>query len=498
MKTATAAWLSAVAMTLTSLTVAALTQDHGDVGVIAPAQRLDLRRPTVPLDVDLSKFVLRGTLEVEGRLGHAVVQAERATDTYLAFSMSSAAEAESASHPPLNLAIVVDRSGSMQGKRLANAVEAARGMVKRLRDGDVVSLITYNTVAATLIEPTVVDADNRDRLVARIDGIAAQGDTCISCAIEAGLEVLRGRDDMVSRILLLSDGQATAGVRDVAGFERLAERARDGGCSISSVGVDADYNEVIMTAVASASNGRHYFVSEPGGLPTIFDRELDSLHALVASGTELVIDLAPGVELLEVYDRSFERRGHALVVPLGTFTEVETKTLLVKVRLSEALEGKLPVAEVHLSYDDLVEGQIVAAAASLVASSSDDPARWTEIDPLVGARVERAQTTAALWEANRLFQKGSVEQARAAVDARRLALADSRAALATRAAPAKRAAVEADVDRQLAVLDGATAGFVAPPRTAAQGKGGALPAAPARKGRVQVRQNASEAFDLAY
>lgn len=85
--------------------------------------------------------------------------------------------------------------------------------------------------------------------------------------INAAMDALRARSNgTVKRVLLLSDGEATADMRDVASFGRLAERARDMVCAISSVGVDVDYNERIMSTIARRSNGRHYFVENPAGL----------------------------------------------------------------------------------------------------------------------------------------------------------------------------------------------------------------------------------------
>src|SRR5690606_17839869 len=146
-----------------------------------------------------------------------------------------------------------DRSGSMRGKRLDNAIEAARTMVRRLRDGDVVSVITYDTATQTLVPATTIDSTSRQEVVSRIGDITLGGDTCISCGIDEAMSALRGRDGMVKRVLLLSDGEATAGVRDVEGFRRLAARAREMDCAITSIGVDVDYNERIMSALALES-----------------------------------------------------------------------------------------------------------------------------------------------------------------------------------------------------------------------------------------------------
>src|SRR5688572_6140594 len=115
--------------------------------------------------------------------------------------------------------------------------------------------------------------------------------------------MLGQRPGMVSRILLLSDGLATAGVRDLPGFKRQAEDVRRLGASITTIGVDVDYDERLMSALARDSNGGHYFVEQADKLPGIFDTEMSTLTKTVANQAELVVDLAPGVFADQVFDR---------------------------------------------------------------------------------------------------------------------------------------------------------------------------------------------------
>ncbi len=343
----------------------------------------------------------------------------------------------------------------MQGKRLRNAIDAAHGMVRRLREGDVVRVITYNTTTETLVPRTAVSADTRERIVSEISGIRAAGDTCISCAIDTAMRALAVQNGMVKRMLLLSDGQATAGIRDVAGFRRLAERARSRGMPISSVGVDLDYNERIMTAIAQQSNGRHYFVENAAGLPEVFDGELESLTRTVAVAARLRLELAPDVRLL----RTFEREDQTIVVPLGGFAQGDEKTLLAKVSVRPGAAGPQVLARVRLVYDDLVTAEAGEAGGELTVHLSPEATREADLDPLVAGRLGRSETAATLVRANQLFAAGNIQGAISALASKRAELSERMLMASRAAAESQRAEVQADFDRQLAALDSANRTF---------------------------------------
>ncbi|HZO12861.1 MAG TPA: VWA domain-containing protein, partial [Polyangiaceae bacterium] len=367
----------------------------------------------------------------------------------------------------------------------------------RLRDGDMVSVATFNTAVQTLAPPTVIDSRSREEVIRRIEGVTAEGDTCISCGLENGMAALRGgRAGMIKRMLLLSDGEPTSGVRDVEGFRTLAERARDMDCTISSVGVDVQYNEVLMSAIAITSNGRHYFVENPSGLPTVFDQEIQSLVKTVAASAEMRIGLAPGVQVLEVLDRAFRREGDELVVPMGSFAAGEEKTVLAKVRVPRGSSGMRSVADVRFTFSDLLKNTQGVGVGQLSASLTDDDSKVSDLDPIVAGRLGRAETASALREANQLFKNGDVAGARAKLADARTAANQARAKFAPRASAPRREALNRDFDKQVAGLDEAEEGFASAPAA----KPGAAPAPPqdSRRGRAQVRSNESSAAELGF
>src|SRR5688500_15453230 len=195
-----------------------------------PAGSATGKEPLADL-TDRSHFQAGKTLMMEGRLGHRVLPAGTDSDTYLFVDVSADRARKALTPAPLNLAVVIDRSGSMKGKRLQNAFAAARSAVQRMRDGDTVSVITFNTGAEVMVAPTQVNASSRARILAAIKPVKAAGDTCISCGVETAMRLLGRREETVSRILLLSDGEATSGVRDLPGFRRIAEDCRNMGAS---------------------------------------------------------------------------------------------------------------------------------------------------------------------------------------------------------------------------------------------------------------------------
>lgn len=445
---------------------------------------------------DRSHFQAGKTLTMEGRLGHRVLPAGSDSDTYLFVDVTADRTRKALTPAPLNLAIVIDRSGSMKGKRLSNAFAAARSAVQRLRDGDQVSVITYNTAAEVMVAPTLVSAASRGSILAAIKPVKAAGDTCISCGVETGMRMLGRRDQMVSRMLLLSDGEATRGVRDLPGFQRIAEECRSMGASITTIGVDVDYNERILSQLARDSNGRHFFVADPSGLPPVFDEEMRSLAETVATGTELTIDLAPGVFADHIFDRPAVQRGTQMVVPLGSFAGSDHKTLLVRLRVPRGAAGERPVAAVRLHYSDLAEGGEGDCEGELVAQLSDDPSAIAPLDGLVSARVSASETAETLETANDLFRRGDADAARAVIATRREGLLQKRKAgvLGPRAVEATKS-----FDKQDAVLSGADEGFAQPPPVAAGGEASpatATPPAADRAGKSQVRHNQQDAFEL--
>jgi Ca-activated chloride channel family protein len=474
MKLQTLLLISATGMIATGGIVWTTAAPSATTKIAAIESLVPIEKPAptaAPPRVDRSHFQSGKTLMVEGRLGHAVLPANVDSETYL-FVDVAGADAVAKTPAPLDLSIVIDRSGSMVGKRLVNALAAARTAISRLRDGDTASVIAFNTETQVVSPRTVIDDASRKRILSQIATINAFGDTCISCGIETAMRTLGNRDDMVKRILVLSDGQPTAGVRDLDGFNRVAESCRRMGASVTTIGVDVGYDEKVMSALARGSNGKHFFADDPKALPPIFDKEMESLTKTIAKRAELTLDLAPGVFVDHVFDRVATSSVGQLVVPLGSLSAGEHKTLLVRLRVPRGTAGDRAVAAVRMRYDDLVETRPGLCEGQLVTHLTTDASTLSPLDAIVSARLAATDTARTLEAANDLFRNGQNAAARGLIATQAAKVHALRQVGGKAVAPSRRETFDRALETNEAAL--ATAGdsfskpdsAVAPPPTA--------------------------------
>ncbi len=496
MKPANVALLALVGMILSSVTVYSLTPPRG-AALVGPATGDAVPRTPVAAVAtgvgapERARFRDGASVTLEGRLGHGRLLRGGARETFLLLEARGEGSAAARAAAPVNLSLVIDRSGSMAGARMANAIRAALSAVDRLSDGDVVSVVAFDTQPVVVVPPTPVGAFERSRIADRIRALAVGGNTCISCGIDEGLALLERNAGRIHKMLLLSDGEANRGVLDVPGFREIARRALARGATVTTIGVDVSYNEKILTAIALESNGRHYFVEDDASLARIFEAEAEAATTAIASHAEASIDLAPGVELLEVDGRSFRREGRRVVVPIGALTRGDLRTVLLRLRVPAADEGEVPVARAELTYRDLVEDRLARCGGELALEITSDPAQVTPIDPVVAGRVSRGATGATLLRANDLFLQGKLGDARGAIEERRREVQRA-AEEAVAAAPAdKKAEVDRDFKKQLDDLEQASKGVAAAAAAPAAGPQQSRPA------RAAAKTNAQHAFDAA-
>lgn len=516
MRIATVGVLATLGMILTSTAVWSATTPTGDAterradtreGDRNEPSKPDTRDPKQPDDpppvVDKSTFVAGKSLMMEGRIGHAKMLADARGETFLYVDVRSESDVldrfGNRGFEPLNLAIVIDHSGSMKGQRERNALDAAAGMIRRLRDGDTVSVVAYADEARIVVPVSTISSGTRERIIADMrDGMLGKpsGHTCISCGLELGMRTLNGRREGIDRMLLLSDGEANRGTQDEAGMRTIARQARNRGVTISSIGVDVDYNERLMSAIAREGNGRHYFSETGANLDDIFDQELESLITALAKDGKLVVELAPGVRVAEVLGRTYQQVDRRVIVPMGTFAAGEQKTFLLRVEVPPSPAGERPIAAVTFTYDDLAAGTPGECFGELATSMTPVAREVSPLDAIVLGRLTRSETARTLEQANVLFAQGRTEEAQAIVSGQLNELGERRkqATAASGASgffdPFKRD-LDKEFEEQAAVLDDANLGFD-------QAASAPQPAPASRPGKAQVRKNAEkiDAFDL--
>ncbi len=457
MKIRTVALLISAGMLLSSAVGWTFGPLRGASAAVAPSVIEQQSGDPAKDDTALASFETGTTLRLGGRVGHAHL-APGSTGTTFVLLEAKTGDVDRATAPaPSHLALVIDRSGSMRGERLRSAIAGANAAVDHLGEGDVVSVIAFDSRPTRVVPATVIEAGNRERIKSAIRGITVGGDTCISCGIDDGIAELRGTSGKVERMIVLSDGEATAGIRDLAGFRSLATHAREKGVSVTTIGVGTSYNQKILGGIAQEAGGGHYFIEDAASMERAFQTEADKLRATVAVDAEATIELGAGVELVRVFDRAFQKQGNRIVVPLGSFGKDETQTVLIEVRVPTGAAGAAKVANVELGYRDLVRSEPGRARGTLAVDINEGE---SELDPIVSGRVQRSQTAAAVLGANDLFQQGKFDEAQAQLATAQQALSVAAARAKKRPAPAgRRSELEQNFEGQASALSNASSGL---------------------------------------
>ncbi|HSJ05507.1 MAG TPA: VWA domain-containing protein [Longimicrobiales bacterium] len=274
---------------------------------------------------------------------------------------------------PLNLSLVLDRSGSMHGAKLAAARAAAALLVRRLSPDDVVSVVAYDDSVATIAEPAKGDA--QATLPRQVEAIETGGSTNLSGGWLRGRELL-GRNRLeggINRLMLLTDGLANVGILFPQQLTGLAAQGKTDGITTTTIGFGTDYDEHLLRAMADAGGGSMYYIENPDQAASIFGDELQDLIALGAQNVTVTIRPAPVARLTTVHhDYPRTSAGTALTLELGDIYAREPKPLLIELMVAGANETDTTVLDLSVEGDVLtagggVERQVVTLPVVLTA-----------------------------------------------------------------------------------------------------------------------------------
>ncbi len=353
-------------------------------------------------------------LELDAELGQSVLPLGKSGKVYLRLSLKGMPITSRKERPPVNVALVLDRSGSMKGERIASAKAAANVALERLSAQDMVSIVAYNHEVAVL-QPAAQLGDGRS-LAQKIDRLTADGRTALHAGVVSGAaEVERNLDEArVNRVILLSDGLANVGPSSPRELGELGRKLGAKGISVSTIGLGLDYNEDLMQRLAAASDGNHAFVEDPEDLAGIFASEFGDALSITAKDIEIIIECRIGFKPVRVLGREAQVEGNRIRLKLNQLQGANERYFIVELEQPEIrTPGDAVVASIAVDYLDLASGARRQAAAKATARYSESSeAVEQSINKAVMSQVSTQVATETSEAAVELRDKGDIAGAR--------------------------------------------------------------------------------------
>lgn len=309
----------------------------------------------------------------------SVLPADDPQNVILKITLDAPKVPENTTRPRVNIALVMDRSGSMGGTKIEMAKTAAMEALSRLGMDDVFSLVTYATDVTTLVPAQKVR--KTDSIINAVKSIEAGGNTALFGGVSQGAAEIRKNieDDYVHRVVLLSDGLANIGPRNPADLGRLGTGLFKENISVTTVGVGTDYNEDLMAQLAQKSDGNTYFAEFETDLPRIFAAELGNVLNVVAKQVVVTITLPAGIEPVEIIGREGRIRGNRIELSMNQLYGGQEKFALAEVRMNAQKDGSsVEIAKADVSYQDLFSMKTLSSQAKATAHFSRNKAKVKE------------------------------------------------------------------------------------------------------------------------
>jgi Ca-activated chloride channel family protein len=319
---------------------------------------------------------------------------------------------------PLNIALVIDASGSMADGKLEAAKAAALGLVGRLTDQDRLTLVSFATDVQVHLDGVAVTQDNLVQIQTEVSSLTTRGMTNLSGGWFAGVDCAARVEEadprMVPRVILLSDGQANEGITDPGELREHAAELRLRGVLTSALGIGDGYDELLLRGIAESGGGRLHDAELTSEISSVLLGELDDIFGTLVEGAQISLNVPAGVHVEVLGKQDSVLRDGCVVASLGPIQSDIERVAVFKVTCPAARGGET----LHFTLD--ASGRLVADAAML----NSDPVEVSLMaaDGTANARQQHdpefAEIVARTWSAHIVAAAARLNRDRAFDEAR--------------------------------------------------------------------------------
>ena len=289
----------------------------------------------------------------------------------------------------VDMVIVLDRSGSMKGRKINDARQAIMDLLSNLTSKDRFGLITYSDAVRIEVGLQPITPDNRQRMETAVTGVRVGGGTNLGAGLQAGIDLLgsAGRSMNAARVILISDGLANKGITGVQALGGIAAAAVAREFAVSTVGVGAEFNEYLMTAIADQGTGSYYYLENPAAFADVFQKEFHDARVSIVDSLNIQIPLDDGIELVEAAGYPISRQNGQAVFYPGSMHAGQTRKLYLTLRVPTNRNRRFEIDNLKMVYRHNNQAHEIMLEDSLTIAcvqdrrkvySSIDGTRWSD------------------------------------------------------------------------------------------------------------------------
>ena len=252
----------------------------------------------------------------------------------------------------VDMVIVIDRSGSMQGKKIRDAKHAAVKLLSSLSLDDRFGIVTYSDGVQRCSSLVRVTRANRQRLESIIRSISVGGATNLGGGLQEGIDVLLSarKSGNGRKVILISDGLANRGITNLNSLGNMAAISVEKEFAVSTVGVGSDFNEHLMTHIADRGAGNYYYMENPNLFAEVFQKEFNHTRAAVATSVEVRIPLSNGISMVEASGYPIQVKNNETVIHPGNLLSGQTKKLFLTLRVPTHKQQTFEIGGISVHY----------------------------------------------------------------------------------------------------------------------------------------------------
>jgi Ca-activated chloride channel family protein len=275
------------------------------------------------------------------RPDRSLVRAAGKSTRYVLVSFTAPEVPRKANRRAVNIAMVLDRSGSMGGDKIRLAREAVKQGLQLLRADDRFALVAYDNEIDLVVESTSASAEAKPNALAKLSHIDARGNTNLGGGWLSGCEQVASHldADSVARALLLTDGLANQGITDHEELVRQATELKARGVATSTFGVGHDFDERLLQRMADAGGGHFYFIETARQIPDLLTSELGETLEVVARGAGLALHLPAGVEATPLTRLDYVKTDGGVRIALGDLVSGQEVSAVIMLSFPAGAEG---------------------------------------------------------------------------------------------------------------------------------------------------------------